>query len=218
LQKAEKAGLQCALHAIGDHTAKVALDSLAAAGSTGSLEDLKGRRHRIEHLELTRPEDAARLGSMGVVASIQPVHADPAILRAWPSLLGPGRLSRAFAYADFAAGGAVLALGSDAPTAPHAPLANVYIATTRKSAREPATTDLLPVNEGQALELSQAVTAGTYGSAYSVFLDTRVGKLETGLQADFVVVDMVFDKKELLRAKVTETWYRGKRVHGSGEL
>ncbi len=96
--------LQVALHAIGDATIRMAIDVLSSC-STAEL------RPRIEHLELASREDAARLGAAGITASIQPVHADPAILRAWPRLLGSTRCGRAFAYREFADGGAVLALG-----------------------------------------------------------------------------------------------------------
>ncbi|CAJ2504674.1 Uu.00g120680.m01.CDS01 [Anthostomella pinea] len=203
VKKADAAGLQCALHAIGDQTVKVDIDALEQNATPG-------RRHRIEHLELASPEDAARLGKLGITASIQPVHADPAILRAWPTLLGPARCERAFAYKDFADGGAVLALGSDAPTAPHAPLRNIYTTTTRRSAREPELTDR--VNPHFALGLAAAVAAGTEGSAYSCFADRWAGKLEVGLSADFAVVDMDWDAEKLLRAKVVQTWFKGKKV------
>ncbi|GAW17672.1 hypothetical protein ANO14919_071320 [Xylariales sp. No.14919] len=202
VKKADAAGLQCALHAIGDKTIKIAIDALEQNATPG-------RRHRIEHLELASPEDAARLGKLGITASIQAVHADPAILRAWPTLLGPKRCERAFAYTDFAQGGAVLALGSDAPTAPHAPLKGVYTATTRRSAREPELEDR--VNPHFALELAAAIAAGTEGSAHSCFADWA-GKLETGRSADFAVVDMEWSTDKLLQAKVVQTWFEGKKV------
>lgn len=204
VSKADAAGLQCALHAIGDETIRTAIDALEQNATPG-------RRHRIEHLELASPADAARLGRLGITASIQPVHADPAILRAWPALLGPSRCARAFAYADFAAGGAVLALGSDAPTAPHAPLTNLYTATTRRSAREPDLEDR--VNAHFALSLAAAVAAGTEGSAHSCFADGWAGKLEAGRSGDFVVVDMEWGAADkLLQARVVQTWFMGKKV------
>ncbi|KAL1593708.1 hypothetical protein SLS60_010440 [Paraconiothyrium brasiliense] len=204
VKKACEAGLQCALHAIGDAAVHNAVNVLEMYGKPD-------QRHRIEHLELTAPEDAVRLGKLGITASIQPVHADPAILRAWPKLLGPERLKRAFAYKDFADHGAVLALGSDAPTAPHPPLKNLYVATTRKSARYPDTADP-PVNEEFKLGIAEAVTAATRGAAYSCFAEQRVGTLEVGKQADFVIVDMKFEADDLLSAKVAQTWYNGEKV------
>lgn len=154
VRKADQAGLQCALHAIGDATVKLAIDALESEGTPGS-------RHRIEHLELTAPHDAKRLGALGITASVQPVHADPAILRAWPRLLGKERCGRAFAYREFLDHGANLAIGTDSPTAPHLPLRNLYTATTRRSAREPESVET--VNEGFRLGLLEAVVAATGG-------------------------------------------------------
>lgn len=204
VKKADATGMQCALHAIGDLAIRNAIDALEQHATPG-------RRHRIEHLELAMPEDAARLGRLGITASVQPVHADPAILRAWPRLLGEDRCERAFAFKDFADGGAVVALGSDAPTAPHAPLRNVYTATTRRSAREPGLQTA--VNPHFALELSAAVAAATAGSAYSCFMDRWAGKLEVGLSADFAVVDMEWDVENLLEAKIQQTWFKGQKVY-----
>ncbi|KAL2060778.1 hypothetical protein VTL71DRAFT_9420, partial [Oculimacula yallundae] len=203
VRTADAAGLQCALHAIGDAAVKLAIDALEENGTPG-------RRHRIEHLELTSSEDAKRLGRLGITASIQPVHADPAILRAWPKLLGEHRCGRAFAYKDFEDGGARLALGSDAPTAPHAPFPNMYTVTTRRSAREPASFET--VNEHFALSLASAISAATIGSAYSCFADSWTGSLEKGKKADFVVVEMKWDPKGLLAASVKETWFEGRRI------
>ncbi|KAF2652640.1 amidohydrolase 3 [Lophiostoma macrostomum CBS 122681] len=206
VEKACTANLQCALHAIGDAAVDVAIDAISTYGKPG-------QRHRIEHLELTSPTAASRLASLGITASIQPVHSDPAILRAWPSLLGPARLRRAFAYNDFSAHGCSLAIGSDAPTAPHAPLPNLYVATTRRSAREAdADPALEPVNEEWKLGLVEAVSAATRGSAYSCFAEERVGSLGVGMLADFVVVDMRFEAEALLGARVRETWVGGRKV------
>jgi predicted amidohydrolase YtcJ len=173
-----------------------------------------GQRHRIEHLELTAPEDAKRLGQLGITASIQPVHSDPAILRAWPKLLGPERVKRAFAYSEFSDHGAHLAIGSDSPTAPYAPLPNLYVATTRKSARQPDAGDA-PVNENFRLELAQAVSAATSGAARSCFAEKRVGSLEVGKLADFTVVETEWAGEELLKARVKETWFGGSKVYES---
>lgn len=206
VRKADAAGLQCALHAIGDHAVTLAVDTLEACGTPGA-------RHRIEHLELTSPADAARLGQLGITASVQPVHADPCVLRAWPEILGEDRYRRAFAYKEFHDGGATIAIGTDAPTAPTHPMQNMYVATTRKSAREPNAEDLAAVNEGFALPLAVAMAGAAEGTAKSCFAEKRVGTLEVGKCADFVVLGMDWNKEKLLEAEVRETWFGGKRVY-----
>jgi predicted amidohydrolase YtcJ len=206
VEYADKAGLQCALHAIGDQAIRNAIDTIERFGTPG-------RRHRIEHLELCSKDDAPRLGKLNITASIQAVHADPTILKEWPRLLGEQRCSRAFAYGEFLEGGAPLALGTDAPTAPLAAMPNIYTATTRRSAREPDSK--VTVNENYALPLCATVSSYTHGSAYSCFLDHLTGRLATGLMADFVVVDMAWTTEDLLQAKIKETWYCGKQVYDS---
>lgn len=210
VKHADAAGLQCALHAIGDRTVHNSINALASLAESGSDHIQRDRRHRIEHLELTSPEDAKRLGDLGITASIQAVHSDPAILRAWPTLVGPERCKRAFAYKEMADGGAPLALGTDAPTAAHYPLRNIYTATTRKSAREENLSDINNIEF--KLGLGQALRAATWGAAYSCFADKRVGTLEKGKLADFVIVDLEWDEQSLLHGKVKETWFEGKCV------
>ena len=209
--KADAAGLQCALHAIGDAAVSLAVTTLEKCGTPGA-------RHRIEHLELTSPADAARLGELGITASIQPVHADPCVLRAWTKHLGADRLSRAFAYKDFHDGGATLAIGTDAPTAPTHPLQNCYVATTRKSAREPHAANLEAVNPEFALPLGVAMAAAAEGTARSCFAEKRVGTLEVGKRADFVVSGVPkWEGERLLEGEVLETWFDGRRVYKKGE-
>ncbi|EPS34352.1 hypothetical protein PDE_09316 [Penicillium oxalicum 114-2] len=203
VQRADAAGLQCAIHAIGDRAVHQAINVLSQVGTPG-------RRHRIEHLELTTSEDAKRLGELGITASVQPVHSDPALFKAWHDLVGPDRCQRAFAYKDFLDGGAPMAFGTDAPTASNLPFPNLYNATTRRSALEPESTDT--VNAQFSVTLAQATTAATAGAAYARFAESWTGRLQPGLSADFVVVDTQWSADKLLEAKVCQTWYRGKKV------
>ena len=203
-QKATAAGLQCAVHAIGDAAVKQAIDTLSLSSQ---VQPNGPPRHRIEHLELTSPEDAKRLSQLGITASVQPVHSDPVLFRAWPSLIGQHRCGRAFAYNEFLEGGARVAFGTDAPTAAHLALPNLYNATTRKSAIEPESEET--VNEHFGLELAKAVEAATTGAAYSRFAEGWTGGLKKGLNADFAVLNMDWRAEGLLKARVTQTWYRG---------
>ncbi|KAL4940144.1 hypothetical protein BDV06DRAFT_197361 [Aspergillus oleicola] len=208
VQRADNAGLQVAIHAIGDQAVHQSINILSALQKQG--EPREGR-HRIEHLELTSPEDAKRLGEEGIIASVQPVHSEPAYFKAWPGLIGEHRCKRAFAYKDFLIGGARVALGTDAPTAPHFPFQNMYHATTRRSAVDPENQETL--NPEFALKLVEAVAGVTEGAAYSRFAEHSTGRLERGLAADFVVVDMVWSPEKLLEARVCQTWYRGDKVY-----
>ncbi|KAJ8108065.1 hypothetical protein OPT61_g8430 [Boeremia exigua] len=202
--KAAHANLQVAIHAIGNAAVTQAIDSIAAANTPSG-------RHRIEHLEITDPEDAKRLGALGITASVQPVHSDPAILVDYQKLIGPHLWDRAFAYKEFLDGHACVALGTDAPTALHLPLPNLYNATTRKSATRPHMHE--QTTPHQALTMSQAFYAATGGAAHSRFAESWTGSLKAGLAADFVVLDSKWTPETLLDDSVEETWARGKRVY-----
>jgi predicted amidohydrolase YtcJ len=204
IHRATKAGLQCAIHAIGDRAVQQAIDCLS------QVPNLAACRHRIEHLEITTPEDATRLGQLGIVASVQPVHSDPATFDGWPEMLGTQRCKRAFAYQEFVDGGATLAFGTDAPTADHVALSNLYTATTRRSVLTPSLKDT--VNAEYAVSLATAVSAATTGAAYASFADEWTGSLRPGFNADFVVLHMQWAPETLLEARVCQTWYKGKKT------
>ncbi|KAI1609230.1 amidohydrolase 3 [Exophiala viscosa] len=203
LQRAQSAGLQCAFHAVGDNTVKVVIDTIELFG-------IAGRRHRIEHMDLTRAEDTPRLGKLGITASIQPMHSDPAIFLAWPKLVGDSRCKRAFAYKEMVDGGAPLAIGTDAPTAPFSALKNLYVATTRRSTINPDSTET--INKNFALPLAAALTAATKGAAYSCFAETWMGQLRPGHKADFTIIDAPLNPEALLKARVTQTWFDAEKV------
>ncbi|KAF9698510.1 hypothetical protein EKO04_003756 [Ascochyta lentis] len=202
--KAAHANLQVAIHAIGNAAITQAIDSIAAAKTPDG-------RHRIEHLELTNEDDVKRLGALGITASVQPVHSDPAILIDYQKLIGPHLWDRAFAYKEFLDGHACVAFGTDAPTARHLALPNLYNATTRKSATQPEMMERTTPH--QALTMSQAFHAATAGAAYSRFADEWAGSLKAGLRADFVVLDSKWTPDSLLDDSVAETWAKGRRVY-----
>ncbi|EXJ81170.1 hypothetical protein A1O3_07460 [Capronia epimyces CBS 606.96] len=204
--QADAAGLQCAVHAIGDKAISQAIDAFARLEQPQPLR----RRHRIEHLELCSAEDSQRLGELGIIASVQPVHSDPAMFRAWPGLIGSHRCQRAFAYREFLDAGAPVAFGTDVPTAAHHPFLNLYNATTRRSAIEPESPDT--TNPHFAIPLASAIKAATVGAAYTRYADSWTGSLAPGMSADFNIVDLDWDPAGLLQAKVRQTWYQGKRV------
>ena len=210
VRQADEAKLQVAIHAIGDQTITNAVNAIAALGPARS------GRHRIEHLELTSQEHAWHLGQFGIVASVQPVHSDPVFFRPWPELIGAERCKRAFAYQDFLLYGAPLAFGTDAPTATHLPLSNMYCASTRRSVLEPESEDL--TNAHFKVTLAEAVRACTYGAAYSREAEHWCGSLRPGLSADLVVWESEWQPRTLLSGRICQTWFRGVKVFDVDEL
>lgn len=210
---ADSLDLQIAVHAIGDKAVDDALDCLQFAINANGPK--LHRRHRIEHLELTRPESVPRLAQLGVTASIQPVHASPAVQENWRAMLGGEgnhRCGRAFAWADFLAHGALLALGTDVPTTPHTPLQNLYVAQTR---RAPTLKDrhLPPTTPRWAISLLDALNAATTNSAVACKSEELVGTIEVGKCADLVALDVDIVAQDggesLVTARVIHTWIVG---------
>jgi predicted amidohydrolase YtcJ len=204
---ADAAGLRLALHAIGDRASDVALDVLEEMIRVNPPWD---RRPRLEHVEIVNEETPARMARLGITASVQPVHADPAIQPNWRAQLGDDRVQRGYPWTAFTAAGARLAFGTDAPTAPHEALANLYIATTRRSVIDRS----LPPNEPKyAVPLAAALRHATLDSAASFDADSRMGRVRAGLYADLVVLEgNVLDGADLLSATVVRTIVGGRTV------
>lgn len=210
VETADALGLQVAMHAIGDEAVRVALAAIEHAVAVNGPRE---RRHRIEHLEVVDADDIQRLAALGITASMQPVHADPALQENWRRVLGDDRVDRGFPWPEITGAGGTLALGTDSPTAPHAPLPNMFIAATRRSAMDPT----LPPNVAHyALPLQDAIVHASRDAAWASRSDHLHGRLAAGLHADFVVLDRdIFARPidELLDARVLLTVVGGRVVH-----
>lgn len=212
VEAADAANLQVAIHAIGDAAITIAVDAIERATK---INGSSGRRHRIEHLEYARQEDIDRMGALGITASMQPVHVDPAYLDNWKAMLGPERANQGWAWPLYQAAGSTLAFGTDTPTAPYLPLINMYLASTRKS---PANPELVAIRPDWALTLEQAIQCGTRESAWAARLDHATGMLRPGLLADLVVLDrdvLAGGPASLLDANVQLTMINGEIVYSA---
>jgi predicted amidohydrolase YtcJ len=212
---ADAAGLQVAMHAIGDAAVRAALDAVENAYRVNGGAR-SARRHRIEHIEYCDPADIARFAELNVTASMQPVHADPAIQANWRAMLGPDRSPGGFPVAALLASGARVVFGTDAPTAPFAPLPNLFIATTRRSALAPGPDANEPKN---AVPIEDALRFATANAAWSCLAEDRLGSITRGKHADFVVVDPDItdsDPDRLLDASLLDTVVGGRSVKGRG--
>jgi predicted amidohydrolase YtcJ len=123
---ASAAGIEPAVHAIGDRANHLALDAFEEVGCTG----------RIEHAQLVANDDIARFARLGVTASVQPEHAMDD--RDVADELWAGRTGRAFPLAELHRAGVRLAFGSDAPVARLDPWLSIASAVARsRGDREP---------------------------------------------------------------------------------
>jgi hypothetical protein len=199
------AGLQPAVHAIGDRAVSTVLDALERAARSC---DVRASRARIEHLQVVLPAHLPRLGRLGAVASMQPVHA--ASDGPWlAARLGEGtaRLRGAFAWRTLAAAGIPLAFGSDFPVEDPDPRAGLAAAELR------AWPGARPFRPEESLDRAAALAAFTRGAAYACFAEGRRGMVREGMDADLTVFaeDVATCGAERLRAvPVTRTIVGGR--------
>lgn len=183
LESARDAGIDAAVHAIGDRANSEVLDTFAALGMPGV----------IEHAQLVREDDFARFAELGLVASVQPEHAmdDRDVAdHHWA-----GRTDRAFAFGSLHRAGAELRLGSDAPVAPLDPWISISAATARSRGERDAW------HPEQQVPMDVALAASVRSS------------LEVGQPADLVIVDRdpyTADRDELRDMPVAATLLGGR--------
>jgi predicted amidohydrolase YtcJ len=175
-----QAGIQVAVHAIGDRANAEMLDIFARVGGA----ETRARRFRIEHAQHLRPQDIQRFGKLGVVASMQPYHAiDDG--RWAEHRIGHERAQTSYAWQSLLEAGAPLAFGTDWPVAPLDPLLGVYAAVNRATLDGKHPEGWFPE---QRLSVEQALRAYTQGSAYAAFEEKEKGTITPGKLADLVVL------------------------------
>jgi predicted amidohydrolase YtcJ len=179
---ADSAGLQVAVHAIGERANGVLLDIFDSIGKGHGRRD---RRFRIEHAQHLRRADIARLAGSGVLASMQPYHAiDDG--RWAEKRIGRERIKTTYAFRSLLDQGSRLAFGSDWTVAPIDPLLGIYAAVTRRTLDDKNPRGWVPEEK---ITVEEALRAYTGTNAYGVFAERTRGKLAPGFLADIVVLD-----------------------------
>jgi predicted amidohydrolase YtcJ len=205
---ADSAGLQVAVHAIGERANGLLLDIYDSLARAHGPRD---RRFRAEHAQHLRPVDVPRFGRGGIIASMQPAHLiDDAN---WAGKrLGPERIGHSYVFRSLLASGATLAFGSDWSVAPMDPILGIYAAVTRRSADGRNPGGWVPE---QKISVEEALRAYTAGGAYGVFAEKRRGRLIPGYLADLVLLDRDLTRippEEIAQVKVMTTIMGGKVV------
>jgi predicted amidohydrolase YtcJ len=203
-------GFQIATHAIGD---------AANAQVISGYEQLNthygtNRRWRIEHAQIVDCADLPRIGTANVIVSMQPTHQTSDRLMA-EKRLDPARLKCSYAWKSMLRTGAKLAFGTDFPVESPNPFPGLSAAISRQDVNRQPPGGWYPA---ERVSLGEALHAYTRGAAYAGFAEDRIGALDPGKWADFVIVDedpTEVNPQQLARTKVLETWIAGKKVWSS---
>lgn len=175
----DRRGLQIFVHCCGDGAVRRTLDGYAAVQRANGRRD---SRHRVEHIEVIHPDDLPRFRQLGVLGSVQPLHAPPNVNDGdvWPARAGRERWPLSFAWRALHEAGVHLAFGSDWPVVTYDPLLGLQAALTRRPWQ--------PGDPEQRQTLDEALAGYTRDAAYAEFQEHEKGQLKPGMLADLVLL------------------------------
>jgi predicted amidohydrolase YtcJ len=203
------AGYQVNVHAIGDAANRQVLDGFEAAYKAVGGREL---RNRIEHAQVVAPADIPRFKQLNLIASMQPTHATSDKNMALDRI-GAERLKSAYAWRTFLDQGTRIAGGSDFPVESDNPFFGLHAAITRTDHEGQPPGGWHPE---QAMTPIEAFRAFTLDAAYAAHWESRIGSLEPGKWADFILIDRDLFKipaGDIWRIKVQQTWVAGQKVY-----
>ncbi|MDW3229107.1 MAG: amidohydrolase [Acidobacteriota bacterium] len=214
LSQADQAGLQVAVHAIGDRANAMVLDIMEKIIRENGPRD---RRWRIEHVQHLRKSDIERFSQLGLIASVQPYHAiDDGC---WAERkIGSERAKTTYAFNSLLQAGAIPVFGSDWTVAPLSPLTGIYAAVTRKTLDGQNPEGWIPQEK---ITVEEAIKSYTVRAAYAEFSEKEKGSLEPGKLADLVVLDrnlLRIEPDEILKTRVLLTMVDGRVIFSASEF
>jgi len=182
----DRDGWQVMTHAIGDAAVRMTLDAYEAAAKANPAPE-RGRRHRIEHIETIDPADIPRFGTLGVIASMEPVHATPSPTPGdvWSTSIGAERAAHGWLWASIVKAGGRLAFGSDWPVMTLDPIMGLHVAVNRTTVEGLPDGGWLPA---ERLSLRTAIDGYTSDAAWASYDEQRKGVLARDMLADLVVL------------------------------
>jgi predicted amidohydrolase YtcJ len=210
LLEADRAGLQLAVHAIGDRAIHEVLGMFEEIVATNDRRD---RRIRVEHAQHMSPKDFERFAQLNVIASVQPYHTiDDA--RFAEKRIGLARCKTTYAFKSFLENGVTIAFGSDWTVAPLDTIWGIYAAVTRRPLDGSYPEGWFPE---QRIPVTEAIKAYTLNPAYASFQDDVLGSITPGKLADMVVLSqdiLEIPPQAIKDTTVLYTITNGKVVHG----
>lgn len=203
-------GFRLFTHAIGDRGVR---EVFSAYENAVNKNPVRERRHRIEHIETISPDDIPRFAKSGILASMEPIHADPATVGVWSKAIGEERLPWSFAWNSILNSGAKLVFSSDWPACISLdPIRGIHVAVNR---RDPSGFPEEGWISGEKISIYEAMKAYTSMGAFSSFEENKKGLLKPGFLADLIVFSediFTLDPMRIHEVKVEITLVDGKIV------
>jgi len=208
-------GMYAFLHAIGDGGVRISLDAVEAARKTNGA---RPTHHMVTHLNVVDPADQPRFGKLDTYAQFQPTWSSwYPYMELTEQQIGKKRMESIYPAGSIVRAGGKLAYGADWPVATANPLEGLEVAITRRVAGDP---NAKPLIAAEGVTLTEAIESHTLNVATVNGMDKFTGSIETGKNADLVVLDKDIFKlpvTEISKAKVLVTVFQGKPVYGDLE-
>jgi len=203
-------GFRLYTHAIGDRGVREVFTAYEKASTVNPNRD---RRHRIEHIETISQEDIPRFAKSGILASMEPIHADPATVGVWAKAIGEERLPWSFAWKSILESGAQLVFSSDWPACISLdPIRGIHVAVNRRDPSGFPEEGWIPQEK---ISVYEAMKAYTSMGAYSSFEENQKGLIKVGHLADLIVFSQdlfSIDPMDIHTTKVEMTIVDGKVI------
>lgn len=206
-QKLCKSNFQLCTHAIGDSANRETLKIYALA-----LKTKNNKRWRIEHAQVLNKSDLKYFDNYSIIPSVQPTHATSDMYWA-EKRLGKIRIKEAYAYNDLLKAAGCIALGTDFPVEDISPFKTFYAAVVRQDSIGFPDKGFQKEN---ALSRKNALKGMTIWAAYANFEETKIGSLEKGKMADFIILDtdlLSCNFEKIIKTKVLATYINGEKVY-----
>ena len=198
-QLAAKHGFQLNTHAIGDRANREVLDIYERTFPEGAGGQM---RWRIEHAQHVHPDDVRRFADLGVIASMQGVHATSDAPWVYARLGVKRAESGAYLWRSLIEAGVMVTNGTDTPVEDVSPISSLYSSVVRQDRDG---NEFFP---GQRMTRLEALQSYTINNAYAAFEEDIKGSITVGKLADITVLDrdiMTVPEAEIARAQVDMT-------------
>lgn len=205
-----KHGYQMNTHGIGDSANALILNIYKNA-----FQRNPDHRFRVEHAQVIDPIDFAKFAAYAVFPSVQPTHATSD--QRWAEKrLGKNRLVGAYAYKSLLKQYGMLAIGTDFPVESTNPFLSIHAAVHRKNGQNEPLNGFLPK---EALTFDEVIRGMTIWAAFASFQENKLGSLEKGKQANFVIFDKPMQSQPIFAQNYAwRTFIKGKLVFALDEL